>query len=135
MCSERPTSDRPSGASHGFATGLLAALMLACGVLLGTGAPACAETAGTGPTATTITERLATDPVYVAPSYATAVNPAQRQDLVDRIATTGLPIKVVLVPLKKGDAFDGSARALASVVKERLGLRELILITTDEYGK
>ncbi|MGW2183075.1 hypothetical protein ACWCXX_34460 [Streptomyces sp. NPDC001732] len=135
MSSERPTSDRPSGVSRGFVAGPLAALLLACTVLLGTGAPARAETAGTGPTATTIAEALATDPVYVDPSYAAAVNPAQQRALADQIAATGLPIKVVLVPLQKGDAFDGSARALASVVEERLGLQQLILITNNDYGK
>ncbi|MFD0344429.1 hypothetical protein ACFVH0_38150 [Streptomyces sp. NPDC127117] len=131
----RPNSDRPAGAARGRAAGLLTALLLACTSLLGTGAPALAETAGTGPTAATITESLATDPVHVDPSYAAAVNPAQEQALVDRIAATGLPIKVVLVPLKKGDAFDGDARTLAAVIKERLGEQQLILITTDEYGK
>ncbi|MEU9763203.1 hypothetical protein [Streptomyces sp. NPDC047985] len=135
MSSDRLTSDRPSGASRGLAASLLAALLLACTALFGTGAPARAETAGTGPTATTIAEALATDPVYVDPSYAAAVNPAQQQALVDQIAATGLPIKVVLVPLKKGDAFDGDSRALAAVVKERLGQQQLILITTGEYGK
>ncbi|TXS71369.1 hypothetical protein EAO76_21775 [Streptomyces sp. sk2.1] len=114
---------------------MLATLLLACAVLLGTGAPARAESAGPGPTASTIAGALATDPVYVDPFYSAAVTPTQQRALADQIAATGLPIKVVLVPLKKGDAFDGSARALASVVKERLGLRKLILITTDDYGK
>ncbi|MFE7616659.1 hypothetical protein [Streptomyces sp. NPDC057496] len=135
MSSERPTADRPSGASRGPAAGLLAALLLACTVLLGTGAPARAESTGPGPTASTIAGALATDPVYVDPFYSAAVTPTQQRALGDQIAATGLPIKVVLVPLKKGDAFDGSARALASVVKERLGLQKLILITTDDYGK
>ncbi|MFF3391894.1 hypothetical protein ACFYW1_13315 [Streptomyces sp. NPDC002669] len=135
MSSERLTEDRPSGASRGPAAGLLAALLLACAVLLGTGAPARAESAGPGPTASAIAGALATDPVYVDPFYSAAVTPTQQRALADQIAGTGLPIKVVLVPLKKGDAFDGSARALASVVKERLGLQKLILITTDDYGK
>ncbi|MFJ1886295.1 hypothetical protein [Streptomyces sp. NPDC088137] len=135
LSSGRPTGCRPAGGSRGRAAGLLTALLLACTSLLGIGAPARAETAGTGPTAATIAESLATDPVHVDPSYAAAVDPAQEQALVDRIAATGLPIKVVLVPLKKGDAFDGDARTLAAVVKERLGEQKLILITTDEYGK
>ncbi|MCX4869234.1 hypothetical protein OG571_03835 [Streptomyces sp. NBC_01369] len=109
LSSDRPTGCRPARASRGRAAGLLTALLLACTSLLGTGAPARAETAGTGPTAATIAESLATDPVHVDPSYAAAVDPAQEQALVDRIAATGLPIKVVLVPLKKGDAFDGDA--------------------------
>ncbi|WP_335934679.1 hypothetical protein [Streptomyces sp. PTD5-9] len=122
-------------ASRNLAPSLLAALLLACASLLGVGAPARADTAGAGPTAATIAEALATDPVYVDPSYAAAVNPAQQRALVDQIAATGLPIKVVLVPLKKGDPFDGDSHTLAAVIKERLGLRQLILITTGEYGK
>ncbi|MFF3735385.1 hypothetical protein ACFYXM_35245 [Streptomyces sp. NPDC002476] len=135
MSSDRLTSDRPTGASRGLAAGMLAALLLACTALLGTGAPARAETAGTGPSATTIAEALATDPVYVDPSYEAAVNPSQQQALVDQIEATGLPINVVLVPLKKGDAFDGDPRALAAVLKERLDRQQLILITNDAYGK
>ncbi|MER6503817.1 hypothetical protein ABT218_31835 [Streptomyces sp. NPDC001455] len=129
------TSDRPTGASRGLAASLLTALLLACTALLGTGAPARAETAGTGATATAIAEALATNPVYVDPSYAAAVNPTQQQALVDQISATGLPINVVLVPLKKGDAFDGDPRALAAVLKERLDRQHLILITNDAYGK
>jgi hypothetical protein len=129
------SSDRPTGTSQGLAAGLLAALLLACTALLGAGTPARAKTAGTGPTATTIAEALAAGPVYVDPSYAAAVNPAQQQALVDQIAATGLPINVVLVPLKKGDAFDGDSRTLATVLKERLGRQQLILITNNEYGK
>ncbi|MFF9351944.1 hypothetical protein [Streptomyces sp. NPDC014734] len=135
MSSDRLTGDRPAGTSLGLAAVLLSALLLACAALLGVGAPARATTPGTGPSATTIAEALATDPVYVDPSYAAAVNPAQQQALADQIAATGLPIKVVLVPLKKGDAFGGDSRTLAAVVKERLGLQQLILITTNEYGK
>ncbi|MEV6081039.1 hypothetical protein AB0L80_39005 [Streptomyces sp. NPDC052069] len=135
MSSERLTCDRPSGTSRRSAARLLTALLMACTALLGTGAAARAETAGTGPTASTIAEALADSPVYVDPSYEAAVNSAQQDALVDQIATTGLPIKVVLVPLKKGDAFDGNDRALASVIKERLGQQQLILITTDKYGK
>ncbi|MFH8516144.1 hypothetical protein ACH4CE_13680 [Streptomyces gelaticus] len=129
------SSDRPTGTSHGLAAGLLAALLLACTALLGAGSPARAETAGTGPTATTIAEALAAGPVYVDPSYAAAVNPAQQQALVDQIAATGLPINVVLVPLNKGDAFDGDSRTLAAVLRERLGRQQRILITNNEYGK
>lgn len=72
---------------------------------------------------------LATSPVYVDPAYAAAVPPAERTRLVTRIQRTKLPIKVALVPLVKGDAFDGDPTVLADVLHERLGLRELILVT------
>ncbi|MFE7492665.1 hypothetical protein [Kitasatospora sp. NPDC057541] len=126
----RPTVRRPGRRLLGR---LFTALLTACTVLLGTGATAHADGAGPGPTATTIVEALATTPVYVDPSFAAAVNASQQRELADQIAATGLPIKVVLVPLKKGDAFDGSAKSLAAVVQERLGQPQLILLTNDEY--
>ncbi|MFF7454432.1 hypothetical protein [Kitasatospora sp. NPDC008115] len=137
MSSDRPTVRHPSaGPGRRLPGGLFAALLVACAALLGpgTGAPARADSPGPGPAATTIVEALATSPVYVDPSFAAAVTASQQRDLADQIAATGLPIKVVLVPLKKGDAFDGSAKSLAAVVQERLGLPQLILLTNDEYG-
>ncbi|MFB7471601.1 hypothetical protein [Kitasatospora sp. NPDC056184] len=135
MSSDRPTVRHPSaGPDRRLLGGLFAALLMACSALLGAGAPARADGAGPGPTATAIVEALATAPVYVDPSFAAAVTASQQRELADRITATGLPIKVVLVPLKKGDAFDGSAKSLAAVVQERLGRPQLILLTNDEYG-
>jgi len=78
-----------------------------------------------------ITNALRTSPVYVDNSYATAVPPSRQQQLAARIKKTGLPIKVVLTPLTKGDSFDGESDVLADVVHDRLPQRNLILITTD----
>jgi len=78
-----------------------------------------------------IANALHDSPVYVADAYADAVPPSRQRQLTQQIAATGLPIKVVLTPLTKGDAFDGEAKTLASVVHDRLGLRKFILITTD----
>ncbi|MFI8536678.1 LPXTG cell wall anchor domain-containing protein [Streptomyces aquilus] len=78
-----------------------------------------------------IANALRKSPVYVADAYADAVPPSRQRQLSRQIAATGLPIKVVLTPLTKGDDFDGEAKTLASVVHDRLGLREFILITTD----
>ncbi|QES43203.1 hypothetical protein DEJ49_21410 [Streptomyces venezuelae] len=59
--------------------------------------------------------------MYVDPSYAaSAVPPARQKELVRQIDATGLPIKVVLVPLAKGDAYNGDADTLAGVVRDRL---------------
>ncbi|QKW24151.1 hypothetical protein HUT16_07885 [Kitasatospora sp. NA04385] len=117
-------------------SGLLAALLLACAVLLGTGAPARAADATPATTATgeSIAAALGTSPVYVDPAFAAAVTPAQQQQISEQIAATGLPIKVVLVPLQKGDAFNGEAKSMAAVVQERLGRSPLIMITSDDYG-
>nr|WP_237556682.1 hypothetical protein [Streptomyces sp. SID5464] len=79
-----------------------------------------------------IAEALRTSPVYVDEAYADAVPPSRQRQLADRIRRTGLPVKVVLTPLTKGDAFDGDSGVLAAVVRDRLpDQRELILITTD----
>ncbi|MFI7018261.1 hypothetical protein [Streptomyces sp. NPDC050164] len=79
-----------------------------------------------------IAEALRTSPVYVDEAYADAVPPSRQRQLADRIHRTGLPVKVVLTPLTKGDAFDGDSDVLAGIVRDRLpDQRELILITTD----
>ncbi|MGW4382916.1 hypothetical protein [Kitasatospora sp. NPDC004531] len=133
MSSDRPTITTTTRRPR--AAGRLAALLLAaCAALLGTGAPARADNAPAGASATVIVDALRTGPIYVDPAFAAAVTPTQQKELADRIAATGLPIKVVLVPLDKGDAFDGSAKSLAAVVNERLGLPQLILLTNDSYG-
>ncbi|GAA4302297.1 hypothetical protein GCM10023086_18590 [Streptomyces venetus] len=106
----------------------LAALLLTA--LAGTPARAAD---GDGPSAgQRIANALRTSPVYVDESYADAVPPARQRQLADRIRRTGLPIKVVLRPFAKGDAFDGDSDVLAGTVRDRLPeRRELILITTD----
>ncbi|WAL97190.1 hypothetical protein [Streptomyces sp. Je 1-369] len=122
---------------------LIAATVLAPAVLLTSTAPAQATPSGPGPgpgpgPGEKIAKALAESPVYVDPSYAaSAVPPARQKELVRRIEATGLPIKVVLVPLTKGDAYNGDADTLAGVVRDRLGDRspkadgDLILLTTD----
>ncbi|MBC2907188.1 hypothetical protein [Streptomyces cupreus] len=78
-----------------------------------------------------IANALRSSPVYVDEAYASAVPPPRQRQLAREIDRTGLPIKVVLTPLTKGDDFDGEADVLASVVRDRLPQRDLILITTD----
>ncbi|MFE1318127.1 hypothetical protein [Kitasatospora phosalacinea] len=152
MSSDRPTTTtpRPLSASPSASPSalpsaplraplraLLAALLLACAVLLGTGTPAARAadaTPATTATGASIAEALKTSDVYVDPAFAAAVTPAQQQQITEQIAATGLPIKVVLVPLQKGDAFGGDAKAMAAVVQERLGRSPLIMITSDDYG-
>ncbi|MER7897396.1 hypothetical protein ABTX62_15075 [Streptomyces sp. NPDC096046] len=88
---------------------------------------------GEGPSAgQRIANALRTSPVYVDEAYAEAVPPSRRRQLADRIRRTGLPIKVVLIPLTKGDAFDGESDILAGTVRDRLAdRRDLVLITSD----
>ncbi|MFI8217996.1 hypothetical protein [Streptomyces sp. NPDC085932] len=79
-----------------------------------------------------IAHALRSSPVYVDEAYTDAVPPARQRQWADRIRRTGLPLKVVLTPLTKGDAFDGDSAVLAGTVRDRLpAQRELVLITTD----
>ncbi|MDN0193582.1 hypothetical protein [Streptomyces sp. S.PNR 29] len=78
-----------------------------------------------------IAHALRRSPVYVDAAYTDAVPPPRQRQLAEQIARTGLPIKVVLTPLTKGDDFNGNSDNLAAVVHDRLDLRNLILITTD----
>ncbi|MDK1347428.1 hypothetical protein QNO09_29845 [Streptomyces sp. 378] len=107
----------------------LAALLLTA--LTTTGSAVAAD--GDGPSAgQRIANALRTSPVYVDEAYAEAVPPSRRRQLADRIRRTGLPIKVVLIPLTKGDAFDGESDLLAGSVRDRLAdRRDLVLITSD----
>ncbi|MGW5619030.1 hypothetical protein [Streptomyces sp. NPDC003877] len=88
---------------------------------------------GGGPSAgQRIAQALRTSPVYVDDAYAEAVPPSRQRQLAEQVRRTGLPIKVVLTPLTKGDAFDGDSDVLAGVVRDRFpDRRELIVITTD----
>lgn len=78
-----------------------------------------------------IANALRSSPVYVDPAFEESVPPARQDQLARRIARTGLPIKVVLTPLVKGDSFNGDSAVLAEVVHDRLARRDLVLITTD----
>ncbi|MFE9027605.1 hypothetical protein ACFYOA_15255 [Streptomyces iakyrus] len=107
----------------------LAALLLTALTTTGT---ACAADGGTPSAGQRIANALRTSPVYVDEAYAEAVPPSRQRQLADRIRRTGLPIKVVLTPLTKGDAFDGDSGLLAGTVRDRLPeRRDLVLITSD----
>lgn len=124
---------------------LLAGLSVVCALLVAappagaapqrtvSGAPlALAAPAAGGTEGQRIADALKHSPVYVDPAYAGAVPPARQKQLVARIRGTGLPITVALVPLAKGDAFDGDPSVLAGVLHDRLGRRDLIVITMDD---
>jgi hypothetical protein len=107
----------------------LAALLLTALTTTGTAGAADGDTPSAGQR---IANALRTSPVYVGEAYAEAVPPSRQRQLADRIRRTGLPIKVVLTPLTKGDAFDGDSDLLAGTVRDRLPeRRDLVLITSD----
>ncbi|MFF2922771.1 hypothetical protein ACFVTP_10265 [Streptomyces celluloflavus] len=81
-----------------------------------------------------IADALRTSPVYVDPSLSSAVDPGQRQQLVNRIRHSGLPIRVALVPLVEGDSWGGDARQLAEVIHDRMGGGPSIVITLGEFS-
>ncbi|MEU6826268.1 hypothetical protein ABZ921_37120 [Streptomyces atriruber] len=133
-----PPSTRALSSSRGPSSLVLALLTLLTllaflGPLVAAAAPA---SAAPSPGAK-IADALRTSPVYVDPSYAeSAVPPARQKELAAQIRKTGLPIKVALVPLAKGDAFGGNPDTLAAVVRDHLDDRgeEGILITTEEWN-
>ncbi|MFF7867404.1 hypothetical protein ACFZCT_13210 [Streptomyces qaidamensis] len=107
----------------------LAALLLTALTATGTAGAADGDAPSAGQR---IANALRTSPVYVDEAYADAVPPSRQRQLADRIRRTGLPIKVVLTPLTKGDAFDGESDLLAGTVRDRLPeRRDLVLITSD----
>ncbi|MEV6792777.1 transmembrane domain-containing protein [Streptomyces sp. NPDC051320] len=124
-------SSNPRGHKRTFAAPL-AALLSALALVLVPVLPAAAQPPSPG---ARIAAGLRTSPVYVDPGYAGSVPPARQKQLAAQIAKTGLPIKVVLVPLIKGDSFNGEPDNLQSVVRDHLTQPDLILITTsDESG-
>ncbi|WP_414170373.1 hypothetical protein ACMATS_35925 [Streptoverticillium reticulum] len=117
----------------------LAALVAALASVLLMVPPAVAAPAGpgTGPgpgPGEKIADALRDSPVYVDAAYTGAVPAARQKDLVEHIRRTRLPIEVALVPLAKGDAFDGDPQVLADVLHDRLGSQEIVLITLDRWA-
>ncbi|MFF1710282.1 hypothetical protein [Streptomyces sp. NPDC058268] len=105
--------------------------LTALAALVTTALPAAAQAPG-APTPTPgekVADALRESPVYVDPAYAGSVPPARQKRLVRQIEKTGLPIKVALVPIVQGDAYDGEADAFAEVVHDRVDRSELILVT------
>ncbi|WP_037577924.1 hypothetical protein [Phaeacidiphilus oryzae] len=81
-----------------------------------------------------IADALRGDPVYVDPSFASAVPPARQRQLAQQIRATHLPIYAVLLPLVKGDSFNGSPDNLAEVVHDRMSRTPMVVITLGDLG-
>lgn len=110
---------------------VVVALVMALFCALAASTPAWAA----GPTATEIAEELRESPVYVAGELRSQV-PLERQRSMERqIEKSGLPIKVLLVPLDYEDRWGGEARQLTASVRERMEVPDdehLIMITAWE---
>ncbi|MEV8318992.1 hypothetical protein AB0Q95_33040 [Streptomyces sp. NPDC059900] len=120
---------RATAAAAALAALLALAAPLALAALLATAVPSAAQVTGAPSPGQKIADALRESPVYVDASYADSVPPARQKQLVRQIEKTGLPIKVALVPLVQGDAYEGESDVFAEVVHDHLDQRELILVT------
>ncbi|MEV0111982.1 hypothetical protein AB0H77_01820 [Streptomyces sp. NPDC050844] len=109
-----------------------AAAAMALAVLVVAAPPAAAQAPAAPSPGEKIADALRRSPVYVDAAYADSVPPARQKQLVRQIEKTGLPIKVALVPIVQGDAYDGESDVFAEVVHDRLDERELILVTAGD---
>ncbi|RKS09515.1 hypothetical protein DFP74_5254 [Nocardiopsis sp. Huas11] len=87
-------------------------------------APA-AGLADTAPEEASATERvvagLEESPVLVDPSFAGALPDDLVQDLDERIDASGVPLRVLAVPLIEGGDWNGDADVMAAAVHDRIG--------------
>ena len=102
-------------------------------LLLPSAAPAHAEPAP----GQRIADALRRSPVYVDPAFTSALPRDRQRALVRQIERTGIPIRVVIVPFVKGDAWDGESEKLVEVVRDRLGesrQKEAVYVTLSPSG-
>ncbi|WP_327392735.1 hypothetical protein OG533_23015 [Streptomyces sp. NBC_01186] len=84
-----------------------------------------------------IANGLRKSPVYVDPSYEQGLPPSQQRKLAQRIEKSGIPIRIVLVPLISGDSWGGDPDKMADVVRDRLGespKREAVYMSISKSG-
>lgn len=68
-----------------------------------------------------ITSALAESPVHVDPAYSGALPEEVRQETVELIEDSDLPLYVIAVPMVAGDTWDGDPENLAVLVHDRMG--------------
>ncbi len=121
------TEQRPVGAR--LAAAAVAFLALLLGGLLGGADPGPAradtvqeETSAQEPTATErIVAALEESPVHVDPSFSGAFPDERAHELRQRITDSGVPLRVIVVPLIEGGEWSGDADVLAAAVHDRIG--------------
>ncbi|MFI0864292.1 hypothetical protein ACH4RA_29300 [Streptomyces smyrnaeus] len=82
-----------------------------------------------------IAEGLRKSPVYVDPSYEQAFPADKQRKLAEKIKASGLPVRVVVVPLIAGDAWGGDPKKMVDVVRYRLAegqSRKTVYMTLSE---
>ncbi|MDA2807132.1 hypothetical protein [Nocardiopsis suaedae] len=109
----------------------LTALLAACAAALGP-APAAGAAVQESSPAQTIAAGLEESPVYVDPAFDSALPQEVRSGLEADIEESGIPLKVVVVPLVEGDQWGGDSQALAAAVHDRMGEPGHFLVIDDD---
>ncbi|MFG3252212.1 hypothetical protein [Streptomyces sp. NPDC048172] len=131
-------STEPHAARGALRKALVAVLSATLLCLLPAGAAHAAHSAPAEPApGQRIADGLRRSPVYVDRAYEQALPPSQQRALVRQIEKTGIPIRVVIVPLVKGDDWNGESAKLVDVVRDRLGesrQKEAVYVTLSDTG-
>ncbi|MFE9335990.1 hypothetical protein [Streptomyces sp. NPDC007063] len=128
MSTERRTARGadPAAAPRWSLAAVLVSVLTALVLALAAGAPARAEddpgaASDAGFAGQRIADGLRTSPVYVDPSYRSAFPPDEQRRLAAKIKKSGLPVRVIVVPLISGDAWGGDPKKMVDVVRYRIG--------------
>lgn len=81
-----------------------------------------------------VADALEESPVHVDPAYASAFPAEDQERLAGAIESSGLELYVIAVPLADGDAWDGDAATLVSVVHDRMGGGEGHYLAYDDVS-
>ena len=113
---------------------VLIATVLAA-VFLWPGSGARAETTERESPIQGVLDSLESSHVHVDPAYESAFPPAAQERLSQAIESSGLDLYLVAVPLVDGDAWDGEATALVSVLHDRRGGERGHYLVHDGRGR
>lgn len=64
---------------------------------------------------------LAESPVHVDPTYSGAYPEEWAADVAERITESGVPLRVIVIPLIEGGDWSGEARVMVAAVHDRIG--------------
>ncbi|GAB3725311.1 hypothetical protein [Nocardiopsis nanhaiensis] len=119
-----PTDHRPVSASLSCASLSTAALLTGLFVLAAPVAGMADTAQEDGQEEAGATERMAAaleeSPVYVDPSYTGAFPEESAEELERQITESGIPLRVVIIPLIEGGDWSGEADVMAAAVHDRV---------------
>ena len=81
-----------------------------------------------------VLDSLESSRVHVDPAYESAFPQADQERMSQAIEASGLDLYLVAVPLVDGDAWDGEATALVSVLHDRRGQERGHYLVHDGHG-